>query len=265
MTRRGGDENCLQIRTTTLGGLHQVGGGAGWIWGLSAFLSCVGCRRKEERKERNEGRIQRGEEERSAWADLQSKQSTSPASGSAERPLSGPIRQNGHVYFPTRVHFGTKSALVAKEARSARPKLPRSCLSVSSCDLFLAMLGKLFHLGLDALLLSALLAGIKRSTGLTCASLHTPRTLTTPRSVLPCLVSRTRTQEACSTPISNSVCTLSSSPPLQLTLLAQENTPLISPSSFSGSVPFRPAPPRPTNHSVPYRDRRRFNECDRGW
>ena len=30
------------------------------------------------------------------------------------------------------------------------------------------MLGKLVHLGIDALLLSALLAGIRRSTGLTC-------------------------------------------------------------------------------------------------
>lgn len=33
------------------------------------------------------------------------------------------------------------------------------------------MLGKLVHLGIDAMLLSAFLAGIKRSTGLTCVCL----------------------------------------------------------------------------------------------
>ena len=49
------------------------------------------------------------------------------------------------------------------------------------------MLGKVVHLGIDALLLSAFLAGIKRSTGLTCVpfsplSLVPWNTLTTPRS-----------------------------------------------------------------------------------
>lgn len=34
------------------------------------------------------------------------------------------------------------------------------------------MLGKLVHLGFDALLISAFLAGVKRSTGLTCVSLE---------------------------------------------------------------------------------------------
>ena len=32
------------------------------------------------------------------------------------------------------------------------------------------MLGKLVHIGFDAILISALLAGVKRSTGLTCVS-----------------------------------------------------------------------------------------------
>ena len=36
------------------------------------------------------------------------------------------------------------------------------------------MLGKLVHLGFDAVLISAVLAGIKRSTGLTCVSLPSP-------------------------------------------------------------------------------------------
>lgn len=36
------------------------------------------------------------------------------------------------------------------------------------------MFGKLFHLGLDALLISAFLAGIKRSTGLTPALAQVP-------------------------------------------------------------------------------------------
>ena len=35
------------------------------------------------------------------------------------------------------------------------------------------MLGKIFHLGIDALLISAFLAGIKRSTGLTYVLLDT--------------------------------------------------------------------------------------------
>jgi hypothetical protein len=42
------------------------------------------------------------------------------------------------------------------------------------------MFGKLFHLGFDALLIAAFLAGIKRSTGLTCvlASLSSRAALT---------------------------------------------------------------------------------------
>ncbi|EGO27215.1 hypothetical protein SERLADRAFT_381629, partial [Serpula lacrymans var. lacrymans S7.9] len=36
------------------------------------------------------------------------------------------------------------------------------------------MFGKLFHLGIDALLISAFLAGIKRSTGLTPALAQVP-------------------------------------------------------------------------------------------
>jgi hypothetical protein len=34
------------------------------------------------------------------------------------------------------------------------------------------MLGKLVHLGFDALLISAFLAGVKRTTGLTCVFLE---------------------------------------------------------------------------------------------
>ena len=48
------------------------------------------------------------------------------------------------------------------------------------------MLGKLVHLGIDAMLLSAFLAGIKRSTGLTCVSLshfQTPHSLLHPVSI----------------------------------------------------------------------------------
>ena len=46
------------------------------------------------------------------------------------------------------------------------------------------MLGKLVHLGIDAMLISAFLAGIKRSTGLTCVSLPslTPCSLLCPVS-----------------------------------------------------------------------------------
>ena len=36
---------------------------------------------------------------------------------------------------------------------------------------FSEMLGKLVHLGIDAMLLTAFLAGVKRSTGLTCVCL----------------------------------------------------------------------------------------------
>jgi hypothetical protein len=43
---------------------------------------------------------------------------------------------------------------------------PPNCLLRSS-----EMLGKLVHLGIDAMLLSAFLAGVKRSTGLTCVRL----------------------------------------------------------------------------------------------
>lgn len=44
------------------------------------------------------------------------------------------------------------------------------------------MLGKLVHLGIDAILLSAFLAGIKRSTGLTCVSPFLPSTVRNPVS-----------------------------------------------------------------------------------
>jgi hypothetical protein len=39
------------------------------------------------------------------------------------------------------------------------------------------MLGKLVHIGFDVILISTVLAGIKRSTGLTCVSLPFPRSM----------------------------------------------------------------------------------------
>jgi hypothetical protein len=61
------------------------------------------------------------------------------------------------------------------------------------------MLGKLVHLGFDAILISALLAGVKRSTGLTCVpplpiaiAMHDARIGLKPICLVLCLVLHVR-------------------------------------------------------------------------
>ena len=83
-------------------------------------------------------------------------------------------RQRQKLKLALKISHVTKAIKGIPAARGHLP-LPPTTLNKSQLfrnEISNKMLGKLVHLGFDALLISAFLAGVKRSTGLTCVSLE---------------------------------------------------------------------------------------------